>query len=220
MLVPDSQRELTFFRELLPGGKLSISGKVNKDIVVKQIEISIDGKNTWRKIKISENNTFHRAFRVKDADKRYDLYIRVTDEKGDINNIDATNKIITFQDKSLYNTVRETIDGLIDAYQMRASGRFMSYVDESYTGEKIILDRAIRNDFSQAHDISIQYILNSVVPDYKGKVYVSLHFTRSYIDIKTGQRKIDEGITSIIFNIDTGKPTIYSMRGNPLFGFK
>lgn len=116
--------------------------------------------------------------------------------------------------------IKKTIDDLIDAYISRSLEKFMSSVDESYTGDKALLDDAIRKDFSLITDISISYTINSIIPDFKEMVLVSLKFTRTYTDITTGTRNIDEGSCTMIFKIINNKPFLYSMRDKPLFGFK
>jgi len=217
-IIPDTEKKITIARELLPGGKVYIAGKVAGNVKVSAVEISIDSKSTWQKIKVSQNNTFRYSFKAQPG-TTYGLYIRITDVNGDTNNVDNTFKGIAISDRSVYNTVRDILDGMMEAYQGKAIGNFMSYVNESFTGDKDIYDRSIRNDFSTLHDVSIRYNLNNVTPDYKDKIFVSLNFTRSYTDIKTGQRHNDQGATSMVFRFDNGKLSLYSVQGKPLFGF-
>ena len=217
-MMPGTEKQVTFFRELLPGGKVSIAGKVAGTEKVKAIEVSIDSKSTWRKVKVAQDNTFRYSFKAQKG-TTYGLFIRITDAKGKTNNIDNTFKGITILDRSVYNAVRDVLDRMIDAYQGKVSGSFMSYVNDSFTGEKIEYDRSIRNDFSTLHDISIRYTLNNVTPDYKDKIFVSLNFNRSYTVIKTGRRGNDQGSTTMIFTLDNGKLSLHSVRGQPLFGF-
>ncbi len=116
--------------------------------------------------------------------------------------------------------IKKTIDDLIDAYVYKSLEKFMSNVDDDYTGDKAILDGAIRKDFSLITDISISYTINSIIPDFKDMVFVSIKFTRTYTDINTGSRNLDEGLCTMIFKIKNNKPFLYSMRDKPLFGFK
>jgi len=116
--------------------------------------------------------------------------------------------------------IKKTIDDLIDAYIYKSLEKFMSNVDDDYTGDKAILDGAIRKDFSLITDISISYTINSIIPDFKDMVFVSIKFTRTYTDINTGSRNLDEGLCTMIFKIKNNKPFLYSMRDKPLFGFK
>jgi len=217
-MVPETEKKVTFFRELLPGGKVAIAGKVAGNEPAKAVEVSIDNKSTWRKIRVTRKNTFRYSFRAQRG-TTYGLFIRITDAKGDTNNIDSTFKGIAILDRSIYNAARDVLNSMIEAYQGKTSAVFMSYVNDSFTGEKIEYDRAIRNDFSTLHDISIGYNLNNVTPDYKDKVFVSLNFNRSYTDIKTGRRRNDGGSTAMVFRLDNGRLSLYSVRGQPLFGF-
>ncbi|HPU30841.1 MAG TPA: hypothetical protein PLM71_11075, partial [Syntrophorhabdaceae bacterium] len=70
--------------------------------------------------------------------------------------------------------IKKTIDDLIDAYVYKSLEKFMSNVDDDYTGDKAILDGAIRKDFSLITDISISYTINSIIPDFKDMVFVSI----------------------------------------------
>ena len=217
-MVPETEKKLTFFRELLPGGKIAIAGKVAGNEREKTVEVSIDNKGTWRKVRVTRKNTFRYSFRAQKG-TTYGLFIRITNRKGDTNDVDSTFKGIFILDRSLYNAVRDVLNGMIEAYQGKASGIFMSYVNDSFTGEKVEYEKSVQNDFSTLHDINISYNLNNVTPDYKDKVSVSLNFNRSYTDIKTGRRRNDEGSTTMIFRFDNGKLSLYSVRGQPLFGF-
>jgi len=217
-ITPETEKKITFFRELLSGGRVSITGKIADTVKVKAVEVSIDNKSTWRKVRSTKKNTFSYSFRA-EKDTTYGLFIRITDTKGDTNNIEDTFKGITILDRSLYNAVGDVLNGMIEAYRGKATGSFMAYVDDFFTGEKVEYEKSVQNDFSAIHDISIRYTLNNVTPDYKDKVSVSLNFDRSYTVIKTGKRRSDEGSTVLIFKIDNGKLSLHAVSGQPLFGF-
>ncbi len=217
-MTPETEKKITLFREPLSGGRVSITGKVADTAKVKTVEVSIDNKGTWRKARSTKKNTFRYSFRAEKG-TTYGLFIRITDAKGNTNNIEDTFKGITILDRSLYNAVKDLLDSMIGAYQGKALGSFMACVDDSFTGEKVEYEKSVQNDFSALHDISIHYTLNSVTPDYRDKVSVALNFDRSYTVLKTGKRRSDEGSTVMIFRIDNGKLSLYSVRGQPLFGF-
>jgi len=217
-MTPETEKKITLFRELLSGGRVSITGKIADTAKAKAVEVSIDNKSTWRKVRSTKKNTFRYSFRAEKG-ATYGLLIRITDAKGNTNNIENTFKGITILDRSLYNAVGDALNSMIEAYQGKALGSFMACVDGSFTGEKVEYEKSVQNDFSALNDIIIHYTLNSVTPDYKDKVSVALNFDRSYTVVKTGKRRSDEGSTVMIFRIDNGKLSLYSVRGQPLFGF-
>ena len=217
-MTPETEKKITLFRELLSGGRVSITGKIADTVKVKAVEVSIDDKSTWRKVRSTKKNTFWYSFRAEKG-ATYGLFIRIADAKGNTNNIEDTFKGITILDRSLYNAVGDVLNSMIQAYQGKASGNFMACVDDSFTGEKVEYEKSVQNDFSTLHDISIHYTLNSVTPDYKDKVSVALNFDRSYTVIKTGKRRSDEGSTVMIFRINNAKLSLLTVRGQPLFGF-
>ena len=217
-MTPETEKKMALFRELLSGGRVSITGKIADTAKAKAVEVSIDNKSTWRKVRSTKKNTFRYSFRAEKG-ATYGLLIRITDAKGNTNNIENTFKGITILDRSLYNAVGDALNSMIEAYQGKALGSFMACVDGSFTGEKVEYEKSVQNDFSALNDIIIHYTLNSVTPDYKDKVSVALNFDRSYTVVKTGKRRSDEGSTVMIFRIDNGKLGLYSVRGQPLFGF-
>jgi hypothetical protein len=107
---------------------------------------------------------------------------------------------------------------LISAYEARRVMPFMDHVSEQYTDDKDMLESDIRDDFSTYSNISINYVVNNVVPDSKGKLFVSINYNRKAIPIRTGKTFSDRGIAELIFIKEDGKYKLYSMRRPYLFG--
>lgn len=217
-MIPETEKKVTFFSELLPGGRVSVAGKVAGSVEVRSVEVNIDGRRPWRKVRLAQDNTFSFRFRAQKGET-YGLLIRITDAKGNTNNVEGTLRLVAILDRSLYGAVQDVLNRMIEAYQRRASGSFMAYVDDSFAREKEEYDRSVRKDMSAIHDVEIRYTLNSVTPDYKDKVSASLNFNRSYTLIRTGRRMSDQGSTAMVFRIGNGKLSLYAVNGPPLFGF-
>jgi len=115
--------------------------------------------------------------------------------------------------------VRNTLDGMVEAYTSKNAKLFMSYVSEDYTKDDALLNRKIRRDFGKFLEMDLRYTLNNVTPDSGNKnISVSVTFTRSYTDIKTTKRINKTGSTSFIFRMVDGRAKLTGMKGPAMFG--
>lgn len=131
-------------------------------------------------------------------------------------------KYIHFMETSLENSndyiqVRTTLDDMISAYESRNTISFMKYVSENYTNDSDILETGIRNAFYKYSFIRINYVINNVVPDSKGKYSVSVNFIKQFEDRATGKIISGSGISELIFKKENEKLKLYSMRRQHLF---
>ncbi len=116
-------------------------------------------------------------------------------------------------------SLRETIDNLIDAYKNKELTRFMVYVSDDFTGDKTILEGAVRKDFSAFHNIDVRYSLNNITIDSSGTLLsVSLNFTRFHTEIKTGNLFTSNETTEMVFKMVDGEPKLYRMNKPLMFG--
>ncbi len=118
--------------------------------------------------------------------------------------------------------VREVLDNIIAAYSTGNTSGFMSYVGDDFAGDKTILDRAIRKDFSSFTNIDIRYTFNNVTADSTGRmIYASITFTRSHTVIKTNKQAEIRGSTDFVFRMvnntlvlkSMGKPLVFGLSG-------
>lgn len=128
-------------------------------------------------------------------------------------------------DKAAVADVQETrdmaqaaIDRMIASYSQRNAGEFMESVADDFTGDKTLLDRAVRKDFSLYTDIDIRYTLDTVIPDSGDMVSVTITFTRSHTVIDTTGRDINSGTTELIFRRVGKNLMLHSMKSPLLFG--
>ncbi len=114
---------------------------------------------------------------------------------------------------------KEALDNLIEAYAGRNAEKFMSLVAEDFAGDRTILDRAVRKDFSAFTNIDIRYTFDNVTADSKGvSISASLNFTRNHTVIKTGKPATSSGATEIIFRVTDKSAKLQSMKKPLLFG--
>lgn len=115
--------------------------------------------------------------------------------------------------------VRDTLDGLVDAYVNKNARRFMSFVAEDYLGDDTLLDRRIRRDFRKFSDMDMRYTFNNVTTDSKNEnISVAVTFTRSYTDVKTAKRINKTGSAVLIFRMVDERPKLREMKSPSLFG--
>ena len=129
---------------------------------------------------------------------------------------DTSTKPSTFSKQDM---VRSSLDNLIDAYQNKQISRFMALVADNYTGDSMILDSAVRRDFSRFHNISIRYTVNNITFDSSAaKAYVGITYTRSEQIIKTTKMVTRTGSTNFVLKLENGTYKLYSMGRATLFG--
>jgi hypothetical protein len=215
--IGDRVKKTLFYKQLLPGGKISVNGKaISKEGALVSVEVTQDGKKTWRKARLSQNGFFEYSFTPR-ADESYVVCIKATSAKGLASIIEATCTEVKVSEKNIRSLVKETLDEVVQAYERNDSRAFMSFFSEDFYGDKDILDRAVRSGASLYHDVDIRVTLNSVVPDHGDKIFASMAFNRRYTVIKTGKTTTDSGATSFIFGIENGQLKIINMAKPPLF---
>lgn len=121
------------------------------------------------------------------------------------------------ESSSEYTKVRDVLDDMISAYESRNTISFMKFVSENYTNDADILETGIRNAFYKYSFIRINYVINNVVPDSKGKYSVSVNFIKQLEDRTTGKIISRSGISELIFKTENGNLKLYSMRRQQLF---
>jgi hypothetical protein len=218
-LLSGKDQKIALYKQLLPGGKLYVSGKaVSKEGQVVSLEVTRDGGKTWQSAILGKDGYFEYGFRPK-AEGNYAVCVRARDSKGGQNVVENTCKEITVSEKNIYTLVREALDAMVEAYENRNVRLFMSFIGDDFYGDKDIFDRGLRSSSSQYHDVDIRYTLNSVVPDYVDKVFASVTFNRRYTLIGTGKTQTDGGTTAFVFRFEGGHLKVISMT-RPLMFFQ
>jgi hypothetical protein len=209
--------KITLFKEMLPDGKITISGKaVAGKGKIGSARVSLDGKETWKDANLSEGGAFEYSFSP-ETGKTYSIFVEVSDTLGKTNDVAATARQLTLSERNIMSFIREALDKLIAAYENHDAKTFMSLVSEDFAGDMTNLDRAIRKDFSSFDDIDLNYTLNNITSDSKG-ISVSLSYRRLLMSTKTGQSVKDKGVTEFVFKMGDKSARIYSMKNPLIFG--
>ena len=132
---------------------------------------------------------------------------------------DRPDKTSDINPQEARDLAKAAIDRMIASYAKKNAGEFMESVADDFTGEKALLDRAIRKDFSLYADIDIRYTLDNVVSNSAGDmVSVAITFTRSHTVIQTTVRGTESGTSELIFKRSGKILMLYSMKPPLVFG--
>lgn len=212
----ESGPEVTVYRETLQDGLIHLTGRAGvRKGKIGGIRVTTDNKDTWQEARFSDNGAFEFSFRP-EMNKAYVLFVEIMDTAGKTNDIEATRKVVKLSDQNITGLVKETLDSMIDAYQSEDAAGFMKYVSDTFTGDEMNLDRAIRRDFNAFDGISLRYTLNNITAGTGGMVYVSISFARSVISTRDGRPYTDKGITEFVFQL--GPARVYNMKNPLIFG--
>ncbi|BCW99410.1 MAG: hypothetical protein KatS3mg024_2237 [Armatimonadota bacterium] len=214
----EKSEKITLFRDSLPEGRVIIRGKAKtKAGKVGSVEVSIDNRETWQKAKLGDSGAFEYSFKP-ELGKTYDLYIKVVDTTGKSNKIEDTYRQITLSDRDLMAAVREALQKLVDAYCQENPSAFMALVSDDFAGDAVLLDRAIRKDFTAFDQIDLRFNISSVASGAKGRIYVSLLYNRFMLSAKSGASFTDKGTTEFVFEQKDDGLLVWSMKNPLIFG--
>jgi hypothetical protein len=209
--VSAKETKVTLYKPLLHGGKVYLTGKASSGQgPITSVEVTTNNKKAWRKAFLSPGGEFQAVFRPK-APAVYMVCLKATDAKGGQNDVDATCREVTISDKTVQMLVREVLDKLIEAYEEKNTGLFMSLISDDFYGDKTILDSSLRSSQNLYHNVDIRYTLDSVVPDYVDKIFAAVTFNRQYTLVKTGKAVADSGSTAYVFKFEGGHLKVLSM---------
>ena len=209
--------KVKLFREMLGSdGLVRITGRTSGG-QTGAVRITLDDKATWQDVKFADNGTFEYSFKPEPG-RTYAMLIEVTDTAGKTNNVDETRREIALSEENVQAKVRETLDGLFDAYNKEDLQKFMSYVGDDFAADKDILERAVKRDFDALSSINLRYTLNNVAAGAQGRVFVSVTYNRMVFVNKSGQTSTDSGSTEFVFDSKEGKLSLYSMKQPLMFG--
>jgi len=210
--------KVMLFRETLPNGMVMIQGKATAGMnKIGSARVSIDGKQSWLDMKLNDSGAFEYGFKP-ELNRPYRIYVEITDTRGKTNNVESTLKEVTVSTQNVYGVVRSILDGLIDAYQKERPQEFMALISDDFTGDKTLLDRAVRKDFSAFDNIMLRYVLANVTVDTTGKIFVTFTYNRQVTSARSGRTLQDNAATQMTFKLGDGGAKIYSMKWPLIFG--
>lgn len=218
----NSPRQIVFYPEFLPGGKITIKGKaLVNGRPANSLSVSIDARETWQAVPLNADGSFAYAFRPMPG-AEYGLYLKAESD-GKANDIQRSGKLLRISNQPLQTAVNETLGNMLAAYKQENSRLFMSYVSPSFAGDDILLSRAIRRDFTALDNIDVRYSLTSIAIDPNGKVAVTLRYSRTAVvaRLATGFHNSvmhDSGTTQMVFVLGENGLKLYSMKIPLLFG--
>ncbi|MCX5787349.1 MAG: hypothetical protein NTX64_02400 [Elusimicrobia bacterium] len=216
--VEEGGPKLTLYRSLLRGSGLRVTGRaVAGSGSIGYVRLSFDAKKTWLDAKLADDGTFEYVF-TPEMDKSYEFYVEAADTAGKTNVVDSTRKELVFSDEDPAAQVRAALDKLIDAYQSKNVQRFMAFVSPDFTGDSVLLNRALQKDFSALDNINLRFSVTNIAAGDKGLIYVSLNFNRFVSLTRSGASSTDSGSTEFVFQPSASGLLVYRMKNPLMFG--
>lgn len=210
--------KVTVYKSALKDGKALVKGKASvRKGKIGLVEVTTDGGETWQKANLSAAGDFEHSFAV-ETGKSYKLEVKVTDTSGKTNEVASTAKELLVSDKDLRGEVKAALDGMVAAYEAEDPTKFMAFVAEDFTSDPVILDRAVRKDFSNFDNIKLSYTIDNIASSDAGLISVSITYRRTLVSAKSGQPTTDQGGTQFVFRIGDSAPRAYSMKSPLIFG--
>lgn len=217
-----SPRQLVFYPELLPGGQVTIKGKalVNGQ-PAQSLSVTTNAQETWQSVPLNADGTFSYSFRPTPG-AEYGIYLKA-EANGKTNDVQRSGKLVRISNQPLRTAATETLNSLLAAYKQEDARLFMSYVSPNFAGDDILLARAIRRDFTALDNIDVRYTISSIAIDPKGKVSVTLRYSRTAVLahlLHATDKPIihDSGTTQMVFALGEHGLKLYSMKLPLLFG--
>jgi len=218
MSFEEKDTTITLYRDTLTDGMIHLRGRASaKRNKIGAVNISMDGKTTWQPATLSKDGAFEYSFKPK-VNTAYDLYIEVLDTTGKKNKVEDTHKLLTISDQSLTESVKIVLDKLVEAYDNKNAPSFMSNISPDFAGDNVVLERAIRKDFTVFDNINLRYTVNSIGSGPKGRISVSILYNRTLISVKDGKSYRDKGTTQFVLESNTGGLKVWSMNNPLIFG--
>ena len=214
----EGTEEITLYRSFLSDGNITIRGKASvKKGSIGSVQISLDKKATWNKARLSKDGAFEYIFKP-EAGKSYEMYVKILDTSGKTNDVDETRRVIKISEEDIRAAILEVLNQLTETYMAENASKFMEYVSENFDGDDLVLDNAIRKDFSIFDNIDLRFRLYNVASGPKGRVYASISYNRFVVGTRDGASYKDKGITEFSF-IPEGKGLkVKSMKHPIIFG--
>ncbi|TPW19918.1 MAG: hypothetical protein FD126_2203 [Elusimicrobia bacterium] len=210
--------KITVYEAALKDGRTQLKGRASvRKGKIGLVEVTSDGGATWQKAQLSAAGDFLHAFPV-EAGKTYKLQVKVTDTSGKTNDVAATSKELLVSDKDMRGEVKAALDGMVAAYMAEDPVKFMAYVASDFASDPVVLDRAVRKDFSNFDGIQLSYTLDNIASSDGGLTAVSISYRRMLVSAKSGQTATDQGSTQFVFRLGESSPQAYSMKAPLIFG--
>lgn len=214
----EADATIILYKDSLQNGLIRIAGQAtSSNGKIGAVQVSINAKSSWAKAKLTKNGTFEYTF-TPVVGTKYDINVKAIDTTNTTNDIEATKKTVSVEDRDLRKEVQAALDEITAAYCSEQQTKFMGFVSENFTADKTVLDRAIRSDFNLFDNIDLRCNINSLAIGKNGNLFVSLNYTRFLIATKDGKSYKDKGLTEFAFQSVAGKWKIYSMKMPLIFG--
>ncbi|MBI5595832.1 MAG: hypothetical protein HY928_07055 [Elusimicrobia bacterium] len=209
---------ITVYSNTLKDGQAVVKGRASvRKGKIGLVEVTADGGDSWLKATLSAAGDFEQRFPA-ESGKVYKVLVRVTDTSGKTNDWQSTAKELSVSERDVRSEVKGALDALVAAYQAEDPTKFMALVAEDFAGDSVVLDRAVRTDFTNFDGIQLSYTISNLASSDGGLVAVTIAYRRMLISTRSGQVVSDSGTTQFVFRTGDSVPKVYSMKNPLIFG--
>ena len=107
---------------------------------------------------------------------------------------------------------------MTEAYEAEDAEMFMAHVSGDFTGGRMLMDAAVRDDFSFFDNIDLQVSLSNYAAGDQGYISVSVTYARRVTSARSGRTLQDSGLTEMVFKTGNRLPKLYAVKNPLLFG--
>lgn len=107
---------------------------------------------------------------------------------------------------------------MTEAYEAEDAGMFMAHVAGDFTGGRMLMDAAVRDDFSFFDNIDLQVSISNFAAGDQGYIYISVTYARRVTSARSGRTLQDSGLTEMVFKAENRRPRLYALKNPLLFG--
>ncbi|MBI2362472.1 MAG: hypothetical protein HYV15_03705, partial [Elusimicrobia bacterium] len=209
---------ITVYSNTLKDGQAVVKGRASvRKGKIGLVEVTADGGDSWLKAALSAAGDFEQRFPAQ-AGQVYKVLVRVTDTSGKTNDWQSTAKELSVSERDVRAEVKASLDALVAAYQAEDPTKFMALVAEDFAGYSVVLDRAVRTDFTNFDGIQLSYTISNLASSDGGLVAVTIAYRRMLLSTRSGQMVSDSGTTQFVFRTGDASLKVFSMKNPLIFG--
>lgn len=116
------------------------------------------------------------------------------------------------------SALSDLLSRMIEAYEAEDAEAFMAHVAGDFTGGRMLMGAAVRDDFSFFDNIDLQASVSNFAAQDRGYIYISVTYARRVTSARSGRTLQDSGVTEMVFKTENHRPRLYTVKNPVLFG--
>ncbi len=204
------------YPDMFPNG-ITIQGEAHvSNGKVGSVRISVkDGE--WKPAKVSADGGFVYTFPIIRG-VTYKIKVEISNTAGKTNDVAATQKIIEVTKISAKDAVKRILKEMNQKYRSQSIEGFMQYVSKNFQGDSVMLEDALRSDFTLFNSSKIELIPMNITFNDDLRVVVDVKYIRTMTTKTNSKILTDRGVTRFTFKLGYNDLELYSMQFPIIFG--